>query len=303
MDKSPRGGGPPGWLLLVDSSISKRRYRRWQIYNPIGFGLSWEAGRVLGPTRGGGGGGPRATRERGSEAPSPVRLAPRIRPLVSDSWVLRVEPPFLGCCPWISAGLAATLAGSQGLKATGQRSSSEPAAASFPGLQDGGWRELGEPDSGFVLFRALPRHTFGLVQSKLFPFYFHISMACAFVSFCILAPQRAWAQLTFWEASQLFLTLLSLTLATINARWLEPRTTAAMWALQTVEKERGLGGEVPGSHQGADPYRQLRGQDPKYAALRQIFFQYHGLSAVCNLGCLVSNGLCLAALALRLGSL
>ncbi|KAF5914381.1 transmembrane protein 205 [Diceros bicornis minor] len=157
--------------------------------------------------------------------------------------------------------------------------------------------------SGFVLFRGVPRHTFGLVQSKLFPFYFHISMACAFVNLCILAPQRAWAQLTFWEASQLCLLLLSLTLATINARWLEPRTTAAMWALQTVEKERGLGGEVPGSRQGPDPYRQLRGQDPKYAALRQIFFQYHGLSSVCNLGCLVSNGLCLAGLALGLRSL
>lgn len=116
-------------------------------------------------------------------------------------------------------------------------------------------------------------------------------------------PPRRGSPVLLPHPRQLFLTLLSLTLATINARWLEPRTTAAMWALQTVEKERGLGGEVPGSHQGADPYRQLRGQDPKYAALRQIFFQYHGLSAVCNLGCLVSNGLCLAALALRLGSL
>ena len=93
---------------------------------------------------------------------------------------------------------------------------------------------------------------------------------------------------------QLFLLLLSLTLATVNARWLESRTTAAMWALQTVEKERGLGGEVPGSHQGSDPYHQLRGQDSKYSALRQQFFRYHGLSSLCNLGCLLSNGLHLA---------
>ncbi|XP_014937620.1 transmembrane protein 205 isoform X2 [Acinonyx jubatus] len=157
--------------------------------------------------------------------------------------------------------------------------------------------------SGFLLFRSLPRHTFGLVQSKLFPFYFHISMGCAFINLCILAPQHAWAQLTFWEASQLFLLFLSLTLSTINARWLEPRTTAAMWALHVVEKERGLGGEVPGSHQGPDPYRQLRGQDPKYGVLRQIFFRYHGLSSMCNLGCVLSNGLCLAGLALGLSSL
>lgn len=102
---------------------------------------------------------------------------------------------------------------------------------------------------------------------------------------------------------QLCLLLVSLTLATINARWPEPRTTATMWALQTMEKERGLGGEVPGSHQGSDPYRQLRGQDPKYSALRQNFFRYHGLSSICNLGCLLSNGLHLAGLALGLRGL
>ncbi|XP_004458246.1 transmembrane protein 205 [Dasypus novemcinctus] len=157
--------------------------------------------------------------------------------------------------------------------------------------------------SGFLLFRSLPRHTFGLVQSKLFPSYFHISVACPFINLCILAPQHAWAQLTFWEAGQLGLLLLSLALAATNARWLGPRTTAAMQALQILEKERGLGGEVPGSHQGPDPYRQLRDKDPKYGALRQVFFRYHGLSSVCNLGCLLGNGLCLAGLALNLGSL
>ncbi|XP_076977868.1 transmembrane protein 205 isoform X2 [Tamandua tetradactyla] len=157
--------------------------------------------------------------------------------------------------------------------------------------------------SGFLLFRSLPRHTFGLVQSRLFPFYFHISMACAFINLCILAPQYAWTQLTFWEASQLFLLLLSLTLAATNARWLGPRTTATMRALQTLEKERGLGGEVPGTYQGPDPYRQLRDRDPKYGALRQAFFRYHGFSSLCNLGCLLSNGLCLVLLALSLRSL
>ena len=106
--------------------------------------------------------------------------------------------------------------------------------------------------------------------------------------------------LSLCHCPQLTLLLLSLTLAPINARWLEARTTAAMWALQSIEKERVLGTEVPGSLQGPDPYRQLREKDPKYSALRQKFFHYHGLSSLCNLGCLVSNGLCLAALALGL---
>lgn len=92
-------------------------------------------------------------------------------------------------------------------------------------------------------------------------------------------------------------------LAAINARWLEPRTTATMWALQRVERDHGLGGEVPGTLQGPDPYRQLRDQDPKYSALRKNFLRSHGLSSLCNLGCVISNGLCLAGLALGLRSL
>ncbi|XP_006898852.1 PREDICTED: transmembrane protein 205 [Elephantulus edwardii] len=157
--------------------------------------------------------------------------------------------------------------------------------------------------SGFLLFPALPRHTFGLVQSKLFPFYFHICMVCAFVNFGILVSQLTWAQLTFWETSQFCLLLLCLLLAVINARWLEPRTTAAMWAMQALEKDRGLGGEMPSSREGPHPYHQLREQDPKYSSLRRIFFRYHGFSNLCNLGCLLSNGFCLVGLALSLNHL
>ncbi|XP_004595566.1 transmembrane protein 205 [Ochotona princeps] len=157
--------------------------------------------------------------------------------------------------------------------------------------------------SGFLLFRALPRHTFGQVQSKLFPYYFYISVGCAFFNLCVVAPLRAWEQLTFWETSKLCLLLLSLFLAATNALWLEPRTTAAMRVMHAVEKERGLGGEVAGSPQGPDLYRQLRDKDPKYKAVRQNFFRLHGMSSLCNLGCLVSNGLCLVGLALGLRSI
>ncbi|XP_027706892.1 transmembrane protein 205 [Vombatus ursinus] len=161
--------------------------------------------------------------------------------------------------------------------------------------------------SGFVLFRGLPRHTFGLVQSKLFPFYFHISLACAAISLGIFLLHHPLVKLSFTmaEVGQLGLLALSLVLSALNARWLEPRTTAAMWALQAMEKDRGLGGEPPGPPQGQvqDPYRRLREQDPKYRALRQTFFHYHGLSSLCNLGNLLSNGVCLAFLAVHLQSL
>uniref|UniRef100_H0XZW6 Transmembrane protein 205 n=1 Tax=Otolemur garnettii TaxID=30611 RepID=H0XZW6_OTOGA len=140
-------------------------------------------------------------------------------------------------------------------------------------------------------------------STKLFPFCFYTLMGCAFINLCILASQNAWAQLTFWKVSQLCLLFLSLMMAAINAHWLEPHTTVAMWALQTVKKERGLGREVAGGHQGPDPYCQLQKKDPKYNALHQNFFRYHGMSSLCNLVCLLSNGVCLACLALSFRSL
>ncbi|XP_007526029.2 transmembrane protein 205 [Erinaceus europaeus] len=154
--------------------------------------------------------------------------------------------------------------------------------------------------SGFLLFRNLPRHTFGLVQSKLFPFYFHTSLACALINLFIWLSQKKWAQFTWWDVGQLLLLAASTILAALNARWLGPRTTAAMWALQAAEKERGLGREVPGSQGGPDPYLQLRARDPEYAARRQAFVRAHGLSSLCNLGCLLASGLGLAGLGLGL---
>nr|XP_025041283.1 transmembrane protein 205 [Pelodiscus sinensis] len=41
--------------------------------------------------------------------------------------------------------------------------------------------------SGFVLIRGVSRHTFGLVQSKLFPFYFYTLVACAFLNLSLFA--------------------------------------------------------------------------------------------------------------------
>ncbi|XP_038627015.1 transmembrane protein 205 [Tachyglossus aculeatus] len=156
--------------------------------------------------------------------------------------------------------------------------------------------------SGFVLYRGVARHTFGLVQSKLFPFYFYITLACAFLNLSIFAVYHPREQLTQGEAGQLSLFFVCLVLSALNAQWLSGSTTEAMWKMQAVEKEHRLGQEVGlSSSQGA--YKQLREKDPKYRALRQKFFRYHGLSSLCNLACLICNGVCLVCLALRLDSL
>uniref|UniRef100_A0A8C3SQK6 Transmembrane protein 205 n=1 Tax=Chelydra serpentina TaxID=8475 RepID=A0A8C3SQK6_CHESE len=156
--------------------------------------------------------------------------------------------------------------------------------------------------SGFVLIRSVSRHTFGLVQSKLFPFYFYTLVACAFLNLSIFAFYHPRELLSTMETLQGSLYVVCLLLASVNAMGLSPATTAAMFRLQAIEREHGLGGEV-GLAARRETYQQLRERDPKYQAARQTFFKRHGLSTLCNLVCLACNGVNLLCLALDLGSL
>ncbi|XP_074835954.1 transmembrane protein 205 [Carettochelys insculpta] len=156
--------------------------------------------------------------------------------------------------------------------------------------------------SGFVLIRGVSRHTFGLVQSKLFPFYFYTLVACAFLNLSIFACYHPWELLSIRETLQGSLYFLCLLLAVVNALGLSPATTAAMFRMQAMEREHSLGGEV-GLAARREAYQQLRERDPKYRAARETFFKRHGLSSLFNLVCLVCNGVNLLCLGLHLGSL
>ncbi|KAF7240154.1 hypothetical protein EYD10_13340, partial [Varanus komodoensis] len=56
--------------------------------------------------------------------------------------------------------------------------------------------------AGFVLFRSVSRHTFGLVQSKLFPFYFYTLLGCTFLNLAIFASYHPWELLNTMETVQ-----------------------------------------------------------------------------------------------------
>ncbi|XP_075758440.1 transmembrane protein 205 [Pelodiscus sinensis] len=156
--------------------------------------------------------------------------------------------------------------------------------------------------SGFVLIRGVSRHTFGLVQSKLFPFYFYTLVACAFLNLSLFACYHPRELLSTTETLQGCLYFLCLLLAIVNALGLSPATTGAMFQMQAIEREHGLGGEV-GLAARREMYQQLRERDPKYQAARQSFFRRHGLSSLCNLACLACNGINLLCLALHLRGL
>lgn len=88
-------------------------------------------------------------------------------------------------------------------------------------------------------------------------------------------------------------------LAGLNAQWFSPTVTEAMFLMQEVEREHGLGGEV-GVRTSKEAYSKLREQDPKYKSLRGTFYRYHGLSSLCNLLCVVCTGASLVYTALNL---
>uniref|UniRef100_A0A8C8SSK0 Transmembrane protein 205 n=1 Tax=Pelusios castaneus TaxID=367368 RepID=A0A8C8SSK0_9SAUR len=155
--------------------------------------------------------------------------------------------------------------------------------------------------SGFVLIRSVSRHTFGLVQSKIFPFYFSALIICAFLNLSIFACYHPRELLTGLETLQGSLYFICLLLAGINALGFSRATTAAMFRMQAIEQEHGLGGEV-GLAARREAYQQLRERDPKYQAVRQTFFKNHGLSSLCNLVCLACNSVNLLCLALHISS-
>ncbi|KAG8540088.1 hypothetical protein GDO81_019871 [Engystomops pustulosus] len=156
--------------------------------------------------------------------------------------------------------------------------------------------------AAIVMIRGLPRHTFGLVQSKLFPFYGHIIMGFSFLNLVVYATYHPRELLSTSESVQIALFFVTLILSALNARWFSPATTDAMFKIQDIEREHGLGGEI-GLSANIEAYKRLREKDPKYRALRKTFMRYHGFSSLCNLVTLLCNGANLVFTALLLPSI
>lgn len=136
--------------------------------------------------------------------------------------------------------------------------------------------------AGFALVKQVSRHTFGLVQSKLFPVYFHCLLGSNFVSLAIYAVYHPRELLDTHETIQMLLYFVALIMAGLNAQWFGPSGTEVMFQMWEVEKEHGLGDQI-GMGSKKEEYTKLKEQDPKYRAFRKTFGRYHGLSSLCNL--------------------
>ncbi|GLD73311.1 transmembrane protein 205-like protein [Lates japonicus] len=136
--------------------------------------------------------------------------------------------------------------------------------------------------AGFALVWQVTLHTFGLVQSKLFPVYFYCLLGSNFVSLAVYAVYHPRELLDWHESVQMVLYFVALIMAGLNAQWFGPAATEVMFQMREVEKEHGLGNQI-GLGSQKEAYAKLKEQDPKYRAYKSTFGRYHGLSNLCNL--------------------
>lgn len=118
---------------------------------------------------------------------------------------------------------------------------------------------------GIVMFKNLPRQTFGRLQSKLFPIYFGLSTAMSAVllgTLCFAggAPPR-----------QALTTLgMGLVGSLANFLWVEPLATSIMFQRYDLENASG------------------KRDDVAIKALYKKFGMWHGISSIFNLAVLVA---------------
>ncbi|XP_041736296.1 transmembrane protein 205-like isoform X2 [Coregonus clupeaformis] len=136
--------------------------------------------------------------------------------------------------------------------------------------------------AGFALVKQVTLHTFGLVQSKLFPVYFYCLLGSNSVSLAVYAVYHPRELLDWHESLQMALYFVAVIMAGLNAQWFGPSATEVMFKLREVEQEHGLGNQI-GRGSQKEAYAKLREQDSKYKAYKSTFGRYHGLSNLCNL--------------------
>ena len=136
--------------------------------------------------------------------------------------------------------------------------------------------------AGIVMFKALPRHIFGRLQSKLFPAYFIFSAGAIVVAIATsssLTKSREEASSTNTIPYSLIF-ILACTL--LNLLYFEPATTKVMFQRHAVEKRLGTGHEI-GKIRPDDP---KKANDPQLKALSKTFGMLHGASTLLNLASL-----------------
>lgn len=148
--------------------------------------------------------------------------------------------------------------------------------------------------AGLTKMKLLPRHLFGLVQSKLFPKCFFMGICLttvALVTFTLQNPYATWQGDAKFQALAL-MTNLGTTL--LNYFYVEPKMTEYMIKEHKYEREHGHGDEI-----GPITDPEIL-QNEQYKQMRKSFFIYHGVSTTLNMVGIAATGVYLWFLSRKL---
>ena len=131
---------------------------------------------------------------------------------------------------------------------------------------------------GIIMFKNLPRHQFGNLQSKMFPAYFTMVGICLAVSAGSFGYLHPWSSSSVTDKYQLGFLLSSFAFNLTNLFVFTPMTIEMMKQRHKVEREQNIGEEV-----GWSKNVQVAKVNPKLAAMNKKFGMIHGLSSLANI--------------------
>ncbi|KAG6525702.1 transmembrane protein 205-like isoform X1 [Zingiber officinale] len=131
---------------------------------------------------------------------------------------------------------------------------------------------------GIIMFKNLPRHQFGNLQSKMFPAYFTLVSVCSVVSVVAFAYIHPWRSASLIERYQLVFLLCALGFNLSNLIIFTPMTIEMMKQRHKIERDLSIGEEV-----GWSKNVQVAKTNPQLAAMNRKFGMIHGLSSLANI--------------------
>uniref|UniRef100_A0A7N0ZW43 TMEM205-like domain-containing protein n=1 Tax=Kalanchoe fedtschenkoi TaxID=63787 RepID=A0A7N0ZW43_KALFE len=131
---------------------------------------------------------------------------------------------------------------------------------------------------GIIMFKHLPRHQFGNLQSKMFPAYFTLVGVCCAISVAAFAYSHPYKTASAVEKYQLGFLLSAFAFSLTNLAVFTPMTIEMMKQRHKVERENKIGEEV-----GRSKNLEVAKKDPKLAAMNKKFGMIHGLSSLSNI--------------------
>ncbi|WOL16436.1 transmembrane protein 205-like [Canna indica] len=131
---------------------------------------------------------------------------------------------------------------------------------------------------GIIMFKNLPRHQFGHLQSKMFPAYFTVISVCSAVSVAGFAYIHPWGSASSVERYQLGFLLSALGFNLSNLIVFTPMTIEMMKKRHKIERDLSIGEEV-----GWSKNVEVAKTNPQLAAMNKKFGMIHGLSSLANI--------------------